>query len=223
MRRMTHQLQPRRPIGRPSPASPGRHHLALALLLACLPACRSSAAHREELPSQLEPAQFGGLTTCYQWGELYLCSVPGEEELELAVRRGVVTLIDLREAEVSTSGEGGMALEWRARGMGLTYQHTPIDPEVLANEQVDRALAALTEAAGHPTLMFCETGSRAAIVAALYRISKDPLALEQAILDARRAGMKPGTSEAALRRQAARLTADSGTTPAAWSGPKSVR
>jgi uncharacterized protein (TIGR01244 family) len=191
--------------------------LSLALALALLPACARSAAHREEQPRQLEPTQFGGLTTCYQWGDLYLSSVPGEEELELAVRRGILTLIDLREA-----GGAEYELIARARDLGLSYVHTPIDPEVLADEQVDLALSALKSAEGHPALVFCDTGSRAAMLAALYRISLNPQSLEPAILDARRAGMKPGTSEAALRRQAARLTAAASAVPATWSGSQSV-
>jgi uncharacterized protein (TIGR01244 family) len=191
------------------------------LLLAALTlaGCQGAGPKEAAAVVHLEPAKFGGLKSCFQWGEMYLGSVPGPEELELAARRGVGLLLDLRQAP---GPDRDLALQ--ARDLGMDYIHAPIDPEQLADAEVDQALAALEDAGDRPPLLFCETGSRAAMVAALFRIERQPDSLEASIEDARRAGMKPGTSESALRRQAARLIAgDIGTQPAGWSGPPPAR
>lgn len=193
----------------------------LGLLLAglTLAGCQSASSTEAAAVVHLEPAKFGGLKSCFQWGEMYLGSVPGPEELELAARRGVGLLLDLRQSPAQDS-----ALSLQARDLGMEYAHAPIDPEQLSDGEVDRALTALAAAEERPALLFCETGSRAAMVAALFRIERQPDSLERAIEDARRAGMKPGSSESALRRQAARLIAGQvSTKPAGWSGPPPAR
>lgn len=191
----------------------------LLLTALALGGCQSASSTEAAAVVHLEPAKFGGLKSCFQWGQMYLGSVPGPEELELAARRGVGLLLDLRQ---SPAPDPALALQ--ARDLGMEYAHAPIDPEQLGDGEVDRALTALAAAEDRPALLFCETGSRAAMVAALFRIERQPDSLERAIEDARRAGMKPGSSESALRRQAARLIAgDIGTQPAGWSGPPPAR
>ena len=54
-------------------------------------------------------------------------------------------------------------------------------------------------------LMFSRSGSEAALVFALYRNSLSGLSTEETVAEARRAGLKPGSSEDELRAQLERL------------------
>ena len=124
-----------------------------------------------------------------------------EADLDLAARRGVQTVVDLSLPEeeqrcdvARVSQEHGFAY-WRIAESG--------DP--WTDEAVDRVLSILREAGG-PVLLFCGTGGRCAAFVAIHLAVDEGVPLEEALVAARRAGMKPGEPEAFVRRQVARLT-----------------
>jgi protein tyrosine phosphatase (PTP) superfamily phosphohydrolase (DUF442 family) len=56
-----------------------------------------------------------------------------------------------------------------------------------------------------PRLIFCGTGGRSAMFFAIHRVVDQGVPLDQALLEARRAGMKPGAPADFVRRQTERL------------------
>lgn len=113
---------------------------------------------------------------------LWFGSRPSPEDLELAARRGVEQVIDLCSSD---SAE----LVRAASELGLAWTSTQDTGEVLD------LLATETSA-----LMFCEDGSGSAALFAIHRVLHVGLPIEDALEEARRAGLEPGAGEELVRR-----------------------
>jgi protein tyrosine phosphatase (PTP) superfamily phosphohydrolase (DUF442 family) len=182
--------------------------LAAALLL---PACRSAGAPttssaREAPP--VRPAEFGSMHNVSVSGSAWIGSRPGVRDIDLAARRGVVAAIDLAGSRSAASRDLASAC---AR-CGIEYVPIELGAEdkshaEIADSEVDRVLDELRRHAGKPLLLFCTHGDRATMLFAIHRVVDEDVPLEQALLDARRAGMKAGRPEAFVREQAARSRA----------------
>jgi uncharacterized protein (TIGR01244 family) len=179
--------------------------LGLALILGSL-AC--AGPRSETLPAaaaEPELADLGNLSRCFLADGVYVCSEPDGDALELAARRGVDLVIDLRAP--SGIDVEGVDLARAARDLGLHYEHAPLRSELMDDAQVDRVLAFLSDPVRGQVLVFCENGAKSAMLFAIYRAVTLDVSIEAALEDARRAGMKPGASENQVRRQIARLQA----------------
>jgi hypothetical protein len=142
-------------------------------------------------------------------GHLWFGAAPGEEDLALAKRRGVLRVVDLR-APSERSDEG---LAEACRRQGLEFLGGAIvveDPQ--GDDSVDLVLPWLAAAdAGSDapwTLAFDGTGGRSAAYVAIHRAVERGVPLDEALVEARRAGMKPGVLEEFVRTQVGRLTAE---------------
>lgn len=139
-------------------------------------------------------------------GRLWFGAVPAAGDLALARRRGVARVIDL----TSPSERSAEDLAAECKRLGLEYLGGVIrgeDPQ--GDDSVDLVLpwlAAADAAADAPwTLLFDGTGGRCAAYLAIHRAVGGGVPVEEALVEARRAGMKPGVLEDFVREQVARL------------------
>jgi protein tyrosine phosphatase (PTP) superfamily phosphohydrolase (DUF442 family) len=177
---------------------------SLVLAGAVVAGCRgpSSEPASASYPA-VESGSFGSMQNVSVADQVWFGSTPSAEDLELARRRGVHAVIDL-----STPDEApGLDVAEVCSGIGLAY-HAPLGGVVPPDDaQVDEFLATLEGEVGQPTLLFCASGSRCATFLAIYRASRVGVPLDQALAEARRAGMRPQDEEF-VRRQVMRLTGE---------------
>ena len=143
-----------------------------------------------------------GLTRCYLVDRIYVCSKPDAEALELAERRGVEVVIDLRD--VIPDDPEAFDIARGVRDLGLRYEWIPFQSGLIEDEAVDQVMDQLTAEGRGQVLVFSETGARGAMLLAIYRTSVMDVSIGRALEDARRCGMKPGASEDQVRRQIVR-------------------
>jgi hypothetical protein len=135
-------------------------------------------------------------------GAVWISGLASRGDLDLARRRGIEVAID-----VSTEAEGeGHDVASACAELGIEYVAMHCDSrQRVRDELVDRVLFELRQRAHEPVLLFSGDSSRAAMLLAIHRIVDDRLPLERALVEARRAGMKPGHPEIFVRSQVIRL------------------
>lgn len=172
-------------------------------LLAILLGCSSRRVERETLDPRVRVhrADMGAVTSCHLVDRIYVCSLPDAEALELAERRGVELVLDLRGPDE----EDAQGLARKVRDLGMRYERIPFAVPLIDDGTVDRAMAWLTEPDRPQVLVFSESGERGAMLTAIYRSVVLRVPIPDAMEDARRCGMKPGESEVQVRRQIFRL------------------
>lgn len=181
-----------------------RSLLLLALLAPLLGSCRASGPQPLDTPPYppLEVAELGTMRNVSRCGELWFGSAPRAADLDLARRRGVRLVIDLSAPdEIPECDVPAVSAE-----MGLRYLDAGGSAsEVASDGVVDLVLRELEVASGEPVLLFCANGGRCAAFVAIRRVVHQGVPLEQALVEARRAGMKPGEPEDFVRAQVERL------------------
>lgn len=180
-----------------------RPTLIALLVLAPALACPSVDGGEEDVAERIElrDAELGDLASVSVCDDVWLTEAPGPEHLDIAARRGIRTVVSLLPEELPRELEAGET----CRELGMAF--VPIDAEAVpTNENVDEVIAALDRRGRGATLLYCESGARSVMVFTVYRVLRLGVPLEQALDDARRAGMKPGESEAFVRKQVDRLS-----------------
>jgi len=179
-------------------------HLGLLLVVLIPLSCQTSADDASSLDA-------GGTPRTSDLGELHGVSVddsawiggyPTANDLDLARRRGIRTAIEVSAPDEAPDYD----LSASCRSLGIEYVALHIESKrVIGDDSVDSVLAELRKRTREPLLFFCDDSSRAAMLFAIHRVVDDRLPLEQALVEARRAGMKPGQPELFVRAQVARL------------------
>ena len=171
---------------------------AFVLLLALASSgCRTAgggggrAAHVSSLGSMHNVTEIDGVWTG---------SLPTPADLDLARRRGIALAIDLTPAEE----EPGYDVRSICAQEGISYLRLEVKKQGLPDETIDRVLSELRNPERKSVLLFCGDGSRAAMMFAIWRALDGDIGIERAIVEARRAGMKPGVPESFVRLQVAR-------------------
>jgi protein tyrosine phosphatase (PTP) superfamily phosphohydrolase (DUF442 family) len=178
------------------------------LALACCFALGSCRVFHEDAVAvgvpPIESSDFGSMRNVSRTGDVWFGSAPSAEDLDLARRRGIKTVVDLSLPEEESvcdvrgvSSENGL----RYFDLALTREH------FLNNETVDLVLAKLADPAAAPLLLFCGSGGRCAMFIAIYRATQLGVALDQALEEARFNGMDGGNQADFVRAQVQRLTA----------------
>ena len=188
----------------PRLSSRPRASVLLGAVLAALSlACASSSGG--DVPATyppLEASDFGSMNNVSVAGPLWIGSMPTAEDLELAQRRGIEKVIDLSVPSEPRTVD----VPSECRMLGLEYATAGlVDEDLLTTEAVDLFLAELDGEKLPPTLMFCGTGSRCAMFLAIYRATRLDVPLEDALVEARRAGMEAGAPTAFVRSEVERL------------------
>lgn len=159
----------------------------------------------------IETADLGEMRNVSTMGSIWFGAMPGQEDLELASRRGVERVIDLSTSE--ERGEYSIAtacsrLELKYCSAAIRAQGPPSDESVdFVMELLAEACPARDAESGNDvrTLMVDGSGGRCASFIAIYRVLWLDVPLEEALVEARRAGMKPGASEDFVRAQVTRI------------------
>ncbi|MAF64939.1 MAG: hypothetical protein CMJ84_04675 [Planctomycetes bacterium] len=150
----------------------------------------------------LETGTFGSMRNVFVVDGIWLGSTPAWEDLELAERRGVECVIDLSAAGESTD----LDVAATCARFGMEYVRVGEDDSSLPSETaVDEVLARFGRADRPRTLVFCGSGARCVALMAIHRTVVVGVPLEQALAEARRAGMTPGGGEEFVREQVGRL------------------
>ena len=174
--------------------------LLLALAGAGATSCAGLDAEDDDAPPELNVAELGDLASVSVCGDVWIAEAPAAVHLDLAHRRGIRTVISL----LPEGAPGELEVAEACRDLGI--ECVPIGAAaVLTDADVDRVFAALDRADRGPTLMYCQSGARSAMVFATYRVIRHGVDLDEALAAARRTGMKPGTSEDFVRAQVERL------------------
>jgi protein tyrosine phosphatase (PTP) superfamily phosphohydrolase (DUF442 family) len=176
------------------PAFPGSLTACLALALAgCL-----ATGQRQTLPPwpPLRQAELGEMNNVAVSAGIWIGSQPCAADLDLAFRRRIRRVISL----CAPGEEPAYDLAATCQRVGLEcYTIGPRERGLLDDECVDRALALLGEDERESTLMFCPDGSRAAAVFAIHRVVHERMPLDEALLEARRMGLRPDADEVVTR------------------------
>lgn len=177
--------------------------LALATLVVACQATREPVVTREYGCPPVVHATLGSMHNVSVSGSLWFGSLPAAADLDLAHRRGIETVIDL-----TTPAEAqGYDVASVCKELGMRYVSIGVEcRDCIDDPLVDEVLAALRTADGGPLLLFCNNGSRAAMIVAIHRCVDEGVSLEEALTEARRAGMKPGEPELFVKNQVARLS-----------------
>lgn len=172
---------------------------AVALGAACV--SLDDGSEDAEVVPGLEMSDLGGMVNVAVLDDVWLGGHASAEDLDLAKRRGIETVVDLGDA-----GTGRLDVAAVCAELGIEHEPAPLDPTVPSDTAVDRVLATLMRPERGAVLLLCDDGARCATVFAIYRVVSGGLALDDALEEARRVGLKPGTGEDAVRRQVERLT-----------------
>lgn len=179
------------------------------LLLSLLVACGGTGARRESAPARpsLRNGQMGSMNNVSVSGNIWMGSAPAPDDLDLAARRGIERVIDLRssaEREVAGRATEEFVAACQELGLELLEVEVPEDLSATRNSTVDEVVSLLADHESR-TLLLCRDGRRSAVFFALHRIVNEDVSVEDALVEARRCGMAPGEDEAFLLRQSQRL------------------
>jgi uncharacterized protein (TIGR01244 family) len=181
--------------------------------LAFAPACGGTKGDglRADYPP-LKSAEMGTMRNVCVSGPIWFGGMPTVEDLDLAKRRGIESVIGLCGEDQAA----GSSLADRSSELGMDYLAVPVKPGLTTPAgTVDLVLGKLLASKDKPTLMYCESGGISAMFFAIYRVVYEDVEVEEALIEARRAGMKPGPPEEFVLTHIERLTgwsllADSG-------------
>lgn len=187
--------------------------LALIPALAALMlACGSTGTNSTQATyPTINSGSLGEMRNVSTMGSIWFGAMPCEQDLDLARRRGIERVIDL-----STPDEKGKcSIAAVCSRLDLEYLAAAIRAEGQpSDESVDFVIEWIAEGFAQDsgstrtpprTLMVDGSGGRSACFLAIYRTLELKVPLEEALVEARRAGMKPGAPEDFVRSQVARI------------------
>lgn len=185
-------------------------HAGLLLLLLLSSSCelfQPPAAIPPPAWVELEAAYFGDLRNVSKCGDVWFGGGVTGGDVELAYRRGVQSVLDLSFPDE----EADFDLRRACFDHGIDlYDPGLLGPDTLTDRNADEALDLFRDAGRHPLLVVCGTGSNGATFFALWRALDHQMPIEEAIEEARRAGMRPGPLELYVRAQFERLSLKEG-------------
>jgi len=153
----------------------------------------------------VEPASLGGASNVSQVaGKLIFAGQPDETAFREAAARGVKVVINLRTAEEMEKLK--LDEPKLAAGAGMEYVMAPMQGASLGETDREKVFTLLDEArkpGGRPVLLHCGTSNRVGFVWGLYQASREKLSVDDAVAQAKSAGMKSPALEKALREKLA--------------------
>ncbi len=150
--------------------------------------------------AELRFAELGDMVNVCVCGDIWFGGLPNANDLDIAQRRGIETLVGLLPAK----SEERAVLDQQSRDLGFERLFITLEPGQECDDAVDEVLGFLRREDRGPVLMVSPGGGAAAMMISIYRIVDDGVEPEAAMDAARRAGMKPGHSEETVLSQVAR-------------------
>jgi uncharacterized protein (TIGR01244 family) len=182
-----------------------RHLLASSCLLVVLglAGCQSfDSDAAAPATTEIVRDELGDLRNCTTWGQITTGGQPSPENLELAAKRGFTRVINLRtDPEVAALPFDEAAL---CTDLGMDYYHFPVMWSQMDDADYDAILSELEHSVEGRTLLHCASANRTAMFVAIERVLHDGVSYEDALEDARMAGLKPSSVEP-LQTQLERL------------------
>ena len=117
---------------------------------------------------------------------LYRGAQPREGGIQKLAALGIKTILNLRAAD-----ERSRAAEKEASAIGLSFFNIPMEGlDRPRDEQVERALAIINDAANQPVFVHCKHGAdRTGVIIAIYRMTHDGWSCEDSLREAKRYGL----------------------------------
>lgn len=141
---------------------------------------------------KLEAAELGSTRNVHSFGKTLLCGQPAAEDFAEAKRRGIETIITLRQP-----GE----VEWDeadvVNRLGLQFHRFGFGaPDTLTNSVFDGALRILADSQQQPVMLHCGSANRVGAVWLAHRVLNDGITLEEARQEAKTVGLRTAAYEA---------------------------
>ncbi len=158
---------------------------AMALVLAsCETGCGRRAAPS---PPSAEAASLGSAPMLLADGEIYLGGQPSREDFSEAARDGRLRVVlNYRRAEEPAGFDEAALLD----DLGLEYHHLPYNGAAELTDEVFEATFRIIESAPRPLLIHCASGNRVGAVWLAWRQLRDGYTEEEALAEARLAGLR---------------------------------
>ncbi|MFZ5996977.1 MAG: fused DSP-PTPase phosphatase/NAD kinase-like protein [Nitrospirota bacterium] len=124
------------------------------------------------------------------YDEVYRGARPREKGIKELKQMGIKTIVNLeREMFEKVPGEVKKERRW-AEEAGIKFFHVPLHPFFAPKkEEIEKALAYITDPANHPVFVHCDRGSdRTGIVIAAYRMQVNGWSFEKAYAEMKRYG-----------------------------------
>ena len=134
----------------------------------------------------LESVEIGSITPIHKHGDIYLAGQPSPEDLILLKEQGFKTILSLRKADELSWDQQAATQE-----QGMKFVHIPFQGvEELTPSIFDQVLNVLSNSDQQPILFHCGSSNRVSAIWYAHRVLKDGLAHEEALVEAKAAGLK---------------------------------
>jgi len=170
------------------------------IALSALASCTSEEGKPEpgshSGPSEmLEEIALEGVDKLHACGGIFLASQPGEGAFTALKEKGVKTVINLRKPGEEVDFDEAKALE----ELGLAYVALPWNgPEEMTDELIDESRRLLRDAE-KPLVLHCASSNRVGGLWIPYRVLDEGIPLDQAVAEAKQAGLKTAEYETRAR------------------------
>lgn len=172
--------------------------VGLLSLVPLFAACNSTPAeteHKAFVSAEMEPYTCGTIKNLHTMGGFFLASQPAPEDFEQAAMGGIKTVVNFRkDAEITTFDEALVV-----GNNGMEYVHIPWNgPDELTDEIFDRSRE-MFNTVERPALVHCGSSNRVGAVWLAWRVLDEGATVEDALAEAKMAGLKtPAYEEKAL-------------------------
>jgi len=143
--------------------------------------------HRASFGPAQPVADWSGVKNLSHSGDMYFAGQPTVEGLDAAKERGVKVVVNLRSEREMKALEFDEAAQMKR--LGMEYVNIPITPDTFGPEDADRLKNVLAKTSG-PVLLHCGSSDRVGAVWAMYLNRHRGVALDEAIDQGRKAGMR---------------------------------
>jgi protein tyrosine phosphatase (PTP) superfamily phosphohydrolase (DUF442 family) len=177
--------------------------VAFTALVVVLAGSSRAASPGEKPKRALEAASLGTTENVHRFGDIWLASQPGKDDLEIARELPIRTVINLRKkSEIDWDEEAAV------RSLGMVYLNFAFQtPEELTDAVFDSARHALTFQENAPLLLHCASANRVGAIWLAHRVLDDGLAWEGALAEAETVGLKNPAFREKAKDYVARSTA----------------
>lgn len=170
-------------------------------------------------PDSPVPCELGAIRKLHRVDDLYLAGQPSADDLRLAAKQGIRTVINLRTAEELTFDESAVLKELK-----LEYHHFPFRaPETLTDKVFDETRKLLQSDKSRPVLLHCASANRVGAVWLAARVLDEGIDWDRALSEARTIGLSTPAYEQKAReyieRQRARESRKANPTSAQRTAP----
>lgn len=148
-----------------------------------------------EQPPEVEKAEFGEVRVVYKCGNIWMASQPSAADLQLMAERGITCVVTLRTDEEVAWDEQGTA-----EALGLDFRKFPISSiESLTDDVFAQTRKLFQQRASEPIFVHCGAAVRVAAVWAAYRVLDQGVALETALVEAEKIGLRSPKMQARVK------------------------